>query len=235
MSKYFRVESRLTPGAVVPLEAHRFLHVLRLGAGDAIVLCDPSGALFEATITTTSPLMAEIVRPHESPERNATRPLEVWLPLLKGGKSDDLVRQLTELGATRIVPYASRYTVVRLDDKRAAERRTRLEAIAREACNQCGRTDLPAIEPPRDRIPHHGPGVFLWEGGGEPALETLSAKPELAARLLTGPEGGLALAEAEALIALGWVPLTLGPRILRADTAVLVLASLAQAVRGGFA
>lgn len=234
MSKYFRVDLGLTPGAVVPLDAHRFLAVLRLGRGDEIVLCDPGGTLFGARITSTEPLFAEILGPAASPDRNARRPLEVWLPLLKGGRSDDLVRQLTELGATRIAPFFPRYGVVRLDAKKAAERRERHLAIAREACNQCGRTDVPEILPAQGGVPQEGPGMFLWEAGGEPALATLVAHPERAERILTGPEGGLDLSEAERLIALGWTPLTLGPRILRADTAVLTFVAMVQAVRGGF-
>jgi len=234
MSKYFRVDLDLAAGAVVPLDAHRFLTVLRLGKGDTIVLCDPRGALFEARLVSVDPLLAEIVGPAASPPRNPSAPLEVWLPLLKGGKTDDLVRHLTELGATRIVPFSSRNSVARLDGKKAADRRDRFANIAREACNQCGRTDLPEVVTPVDDLPRTGPGAFLWEGGGASALPTLAARPELAARVLSGPEGGLSLVEAEALVTLGWVPLSLGQRILRADTAALVLASLAQAVRGNF-
>lgn len=234
MSKYFRVDLELAPGAVVPLDAHRFVTVLRLGIGDQVVLCDSNGALFEARLTHSDPLMAEVLGPAPSPSRNPSSPLEVWLPLLKGGKTDDLVRQLTELGATRIIPFSSRNSVVRLDAKKAAERRDRFASIAREACNQCGRTDLPDIATPLDGLPPAGPGAFLWEGGGAPALATLNVQPELAARILSGPEGGLSPQEANALTARGWVPLSLGHRILRAETAVLVLATLAQATRNNF-
>jgi 16S rRNA (uracil1498-N3)-methyltransferase len=232
MSKYFRVDVALRTGEEVPLEAHRFLSVLRLGVGDELVLCDPEGALHRATITGVRPLVARIEGPHDAPERNPRAPLEVWLPLLKGGRSDELVRQLTELGATRIVPFSSRFAVVRLEGRKASERQRRFEAIAREACNQCGRTELPEIAPPHDGLPQMGPGAFLWEGGGEAALEAVRQAPELAGRILTGPDGGLGLNEAEHLISLNWKPLTLGHRILRADTAVLVLAALSQAVRG---
>jgi len=233
MSKYFRVDVELAAGRRVPLDAHRFLTVLRLGLGDTIVLCVPGGVLFEARIGALAPLVAEIIGPAARPDRNAQAPLEVWVPLLKGGKTDDLVRQLTELGATHIVPFFSRHAVVRLDAAKAADRRERFASIAREACNQCGRTDLPTVAAPVAGIATSGPGAFLWEGGGAPALATLSAQPALGARILSGPEGGLGLDEAEALIALGWLPLTLGHRILRADTAAIVLATLAQAVRGG--
>ena len=162
MSKYFRVEAALAPGARVPLEAHRFLTVLRLTVGDPIVLCDPSGALFNARIARIGPPggpEAEVLGPAESPDRNPQRPLEVWVPLLKGGRTDDLVRQLTELGATRIVPFFSRHAVVRLDARKAADKRERFAAIALEACHQCGRTDLPEVLLPVGGMPGVGPGV----------------------------------------------------------------------------
>lgn len=233
MSKVYRVEVALQPGDRVALDTHRFVNVLRHGMGDELVVCDAGGSTFKTRIVETRPLIAEVLVRHSEPDRNPVAPLEVWLPLLKGGRSDGLVRQLTELGATRIVPFTSRYTVVRLGGDKAEARRARFEAIAREACDQCGRTDRPEVVVPQIGLPTTGPGAFLWEGGGEPALTALSAAPELGARLLTGPEGGLEQAEANQLVGLGWRSLTVGRRILRAETAVVVLASLAQAVRGG--
>lgn len=229
MSKYFRVDDELVTGAVVGLDPHRFGAVLRVRAGDALVLCDRAGALFDAVVRDG--LVAEIVGRAKAPERNPTSPLEVWLPLLKGGKSDDLVRQVTELGATRIVAFSSKNSVVQLEAKKAGERRERFTTIAREACNQCGRTDVPEVAIV-DGLPREGPGAFLWEVGGEPALKTLATQS--IARVLSGPEGGITTAEADELVALGWIPMSLGARILRAETAVVSLVTLAQAARGQF-
>ncbi|HRE89441.1 MAG TPA: RsmE family RNA methyltransferase, partial [Myxococcota bacterium] len=119
--------------------------------------------------------------------------------------------------------------VVRLDDKRAAERQKRMQAIADEACQQCGRTDRPTVARYAEHLPSSGPGAFLWEeGGGSPTHGALAQVD----RLLSGPEGGLDPSEVEHLVGLGWQPLWLGHRILRAETAVLTLATLAQSARG---
>ena len=176
MSKHFRVEARLAPGEVVagPEVEHRFVRVLRAKIGATFVVCDAAGLLWRARVAALAPFALEVVGTADAPDRNPTRALEVWLPLLKGGRSDDLVRQLTELGATRIVPYASRFAVVRLDAARARDRHARMQAIAREAGNQCGRTLLPEVMMPVDGLPSIGPDAFLWEGGGAAAREVLA-------------------------------------------------------------
>jgi 16S rRNA (uracil1498-N3)-methyltransferase len=238
MSKLFRLDRVLDPtevsrplvlGEVLSLDPHRFGRVLRLAVGDRLTLVDPTGAAFEVVALSNDPPQVEVVATASLPTANPARPLEVWVPLLKGGKAEDLVRPLVELGATLIVPYSCRRSVVRLDDKRAAERQKRMQAIADEACQQCGRTDRPTVAPYAEHLPKSGPGVFLWEeGGGPPTHTTLAA----ADRLLSGPEGGLDPSEVEQLVDLGWQPLWLGHRILRAETAVLTLTTLAQSARG---
>jgi 16S rRNA (uracil1498-N3)-methyltransferase len=235
MSKYFRCDEPLSPGADVTLPGHRFVRVLRTKVGDVLTLCDPNGALWTARVAALEPFRLAVVAPSEGPRREAAHALEVWVPLLKGGRTDDLVRQLTELGVTRIVPFASARAVVRLDPAKATERQARFLAIAREAAQQCGRTVVPDVARPIVGMPTqvapgpHGAGVFLWEEGGAPAREALVACP---GRILVGPEGGLAAGEAEALEAAGWHAAWLGPRILRAETACVALAVLALSAAG---
>lgn len=226
-----RVEGALAPGDAVtgPAVEHRFGRVLRARVGATFPVCDADGRVWEARVTSLSPVTLEVVGPALVPDRNPRGALEVWVPLLKGGRTDDLVRQLTELGATRIVPYAGRFSVVRLDAARARERHARFAAIAREAGNQCGRTALPEVVAPVDGLPTTGPGAFLWEGGGAPVGEVLSGGVE---RILVGPEGGLHEDEALALVELGWRAATLGARILRAETAVVALCTMALAANG---
>jgi len=231
VSKHVRVDGALGPGALVsgPAIEHRFGRVLRARAGALHAVCDEVGRVWTTRVVGTSPVVLEVLGEAAVPERNPTRPLEVWVPLLKGGRTDDLVRQLTELGATRIVPFASRFGVVRLDAARARERHARFVTIAREAGNQCGRTALPEVVTPVDGLPGEGPGAFLWEGGGGPAREVLGAGVP---RILVGPEGGLHEDEALGLSDLGWRAATLGARILRAETAVLAFTTLALAASG---
>lgn len=236
MSKLFRLDRVLAPGEplgplavgqLVALDPHRFGRVLRLAPGESLTLVDPTGAAFLAESLGGDPPRVTVIAPSSRPSADPRRELEVWVPLLKGGKAEDLVRPLVELGATVIVPYASKRAVVRLDAKRAVERQKRMQAIADEACQQCGRADRPNVAPYVDHLPRVGPGVFLWEEGGGRG-DDLATTP----RLLTGPEGGLDPSEADHLVALGWSPMWLGQRILRAETACLTLAVLAQSARG---
>lgn len=231
MSKHFRIDLALEVGALAPLEARRFATVLRLGVGDELRLCDARGRVFLARVASLEPhgaeMMAEVIAEVSGLDADPAAALTVWVPLLKGGKTDDLVRQVTELGATRIVTYSSRHSVARLDAKKARERQVRFAEIAAQACNQCGRTTLPEVLVPVDHLPRSGPGIFLWEGGGTPIMDAL-ANLDARLTLLVGPEGGLARDEADALVALGWIPATLGTRILRAETAVLALVTLAS-------
>lgn len=229
MSKHFRVAEALDLGASVTVDGHRFVRVLRARVGSTFTVCDARGALWEARVMALEPFALEVVARASAPDRNPSVELEAWVPLLKGGRTDDLVRQLTELGVTRIAPYASRRAVVRLDAAKARERHQRMQAIAREAGNQCGRTLLPEVLAPVDGLPAIGPGAFLWEGGGEPVREVLAHGVP---RILVGPEGGLADDEAQHLTGLGWRATTLGPRILRAETAVVTFAVMALAAAG---
>ncbi len=237
MSRYFRVDEELAPGVEIALEPQRFERVLRVRVGDHLTLCGPSGRLFEVEVITARPPTARVVAAGHEPDRNPRRSLEVWVPMLKGGRTDDLVRQLTELGATRIVPFSSSHAVVRLEASKVDERRRRFAQIAEEAGNQCGRTLLPEVSAPIDGLPSVGGGLFLWEGFAESGGTTLRealADDELTSRILVGPEGGLSQSEVAHLISLGWTGVGLGPRILRAETAVIMLATLALERRGEF-
>jgi 16S rRNA (uracil1498-N3)-methyltransferase len=234
VSKYFRIDERLEVGGEVALDPHRFERVLRVRVGERLTVCDREGCLYVLEIEALSPPRARALGPVEGPDRNPRGELEVWVPLLKGGRTDDLVRQLTELGATRIVPFSSRHSVVRLESAKAAERARRFAQIAEEAGNQCGRTRLPEVVPPVDGLPIAGPGVFLWEGEAGHGVTEALRDGEASSRILVGPEGGLSSDEAGLLVTRGWRPATLGARILRAETAVVLLATLALAAKGEF-
>jgi 16S rRNA (uracil1498-N3)-methyltransferase len=249
MSRHFHVPDALVPGAVVALDAGRFLRVLRRRDGDVVTLCDGRGQLFSVTLRTPAggpPLVGEVGEALPDPGRDAALALTVWLPLLKGGRSEDLVRPLTELGVATIAPYQSRHAVVRLEGRKAEERRARMQAIAGEAANQCGRRVIPRVAPVHEGVPRGGPGVFFWEGGGRDSVE-LKASTALAhpdrrraphpvrpgeAQVLIGPEGGFSAEEAESLAAAGWEAFSLGPRILRAETAVVVGTTLVAEALG---
>jgi len=163
--------------------------------------------------------------------REAESVPDVWLAFapVKRSQTDWLVEKATELGAARLIPVMTRRTVaerVKLE---------RLEAIAIEAAEQCGRTVLPEIADPLPLarlLDERDSGRTLYfadEGGGEPAAEAFKSGPAL---ILTGPEGGFTEDERTAVRASpNAVPISLGPRILRAETAALAaLASWMSAV-----
>ncbi|MEZ4264998.1 MAG: RsmE family RNA methyltransferase [Myxococcota bacterium] len=211
-------------------DAHHLGVVLRLAAGTVVEAIDARGQRFSAQVTSGTPFAIEVLSALGPAGTDPAAQLEIWLPLLKGGRSDDLIRQLTELGASRIVPWTGRRSVARADGAKASQKLARWRSIAREACQQCGRTAPPEILE-ASGLPEVGPGVFFYEAGGpsaRDARDALSAASTASPlRVLTGPEGGLDPAEVRDLEALGWRAAHLGPRILRADTAVLCAATLA--------
>ncbi|MCB9729850.1 MAG: 16S rRNA (uracil(1498)-N(3))-methyltransferase [Deltaproteobacteria bacterium] len=229
----------LAPGDAVPLpdtHAHHLGVVLRLQPGAEFEVIDRSGARFGGRLVAGPPLGVEVLDARSAVGTDLAGELEVWLPLLKGGRSDDLVRQLTELGATRIVPWTGRRSVARAQGGKSGQKLARWRTIAREACQQCGRARAPEVAEP-GCLPDAGPGVFFYEGGGALAREALAGAVEGGRlRVLTGPEGGLDPDEVEQLRRAGWVAAHLGPRVLRADTAVLCAATLALHAlgEGGF-
>jgi 16S rRNA (uracil1498-N3)-methyltransferase len=172
----------------------------------------------------------------------------------KGDKLDLIIQKGTELGVAAFTPVLTERSVPRPPADRLAPRLARWRAIAREASEQSGRAVIPSIEGPATlaevarALAADAPPVrafLLWEketsrglmeaigvvsGGDAPAPLTPLAPP--AVSLITGPEGGLTAGEVEELIAAGAQPVTLGPRILRAETAALAAASLTLAVLG---
>ena len=209
-------------------QCHHLRRVLRAKVGDEVEVVDSKGAVWRGRIHSLTPVTIAVI--DQDARQAAANPhvqLEVWVPLLKAGRTDPLVRQLVEIGATTIVPYRSERTVVRPDARRARQKQARWQTIATEATRQCGRTDRPEVSELRG-LPESGPGLFLWEGEG-PALRAVIADAVAArpVRLLTGPEGGLTRSEVRGIEACGWTRASLGARILRAETAVIVLATLA--------
>lgn len=225
-----RVTRRVQRGERVELDegqAHHLRAVLRVRQSDPVTLLGPAGEAWHAEVVKLSPLELMVLERDTSPSADPEGHLEVWVPLLKGGKSDDLVRQLTELGASEVVCYAASRSVAKLELKKLQKRLERWASIASEATRQCGRREVPEVRF-SEGLPLAGPGVYLWEGGGEGAALTLKRGVHQGAlRVLIGPEGGLSDEEAELLNQRQWRAASLGPRILRAETAVLAAATLA--------
>ena len=177
---------------------------------------------------------------HAPAEREAGRPVHLAVGMPANERMDWLVEKATELGVASIQPLATAHGVLRLSGERAEKKRAHWEAIAIAACEQCGRNRVPVIHPVR---PFSNPAAWIDAAAGDGALRlvlslaegtrrladaTASAPRDGSVLVLSGPEGGLSGAEEQEALANGFAPVTLGPRVLRAETAALAaLVSLA--------
>ncbi len=242
MTPRFYVPGIRETGQVVLLageEYHHLRKVLRLGVGDRISLFDGQGRGFQGEIAGLSRSEAKIVLGAEEPqERESGLRLVLVAALSKGEKFEWVVQKATELGVSEIRPVYTERADVRPVPGREERKAGRWRRVALEACKQSGRTRIPLVEEPRrlrEILPDLGPEVriVLDPGGGEEAGEAIrkaAAAREVA--VAVGPEGGWTPGEIEHLREAGFLPLRLGPRILRTETAAIVSAALLQFLAG---
>lgn len=222
----------LSTGAVIALPegAARHAQVLRLQPGDAVTLfdghCGEYGAVIErmgrSEVTVT-------VGPWEDVEREAPRAVHLAVVAPANERMDWLVEKATELGAASVQPLVSSRSVLRLAGERAQRKRTHWEAIAASACAQCGRNRVPPVHPVQELErwlaalpPPDAPAPrLLLSLDADAAPLSTAVHANAAAWLLSGPEGGLSPEEVQAARRYGFAPVTLGPRVLRAETAPL--------------
>ncbi|ADU40150.1 16S rRNA (uracil(1498)-N(3))-methyltransferase [Variovorax paradoxus] len=235
----FHCSVPLSPGAAfaLPPGAARHVQVLRMQPGDALTLFDGAGGEYEATIERMGRSDVSVtVGVHHPVEREATRAVHLAVGMPANERMDWLVEKATELGVASIQPLATAHGVLRLSGERAEKKRAHWEAIAIAACEQCGRNRVPVIHPVRSFSGNSGwidaqqdEGatarfvLSLAEGTqGIEAASAAHAPDNRDVRVLSGPEGGLSAAEEQEAIARGFAPVTLGLRVLRAETAALV-------------
>ena len=216
----------LHPGATVELAAeaaHHALKVLRVGAGDTAILFDGRGGKWQATLHPAGKSLRATLTAFE--DRDAESPLALTLvqALPASDKMDFVVQKAVELGVVRIQPVAAKRSVIRLSGERAERRVEHWRNIAIAACEQSGRNRVPSVAPILDLPQYLGSAsaqncarlICLPQGGKRlrdiPAPESLT--------LLIGPEAGLDDSEIMAAAVAGFVPASLGPRVLRTETA----------------
>lgn len=217
-------------------DAHHLCTVLRLKAGDRIVVFDGSGNDYQALIKTADRKKVKLVIEHCLPEQSESS-LELTLAqgFLKDKKMDLLVRQLTELGVTRLVPYFAHRSIPSPDPKRLRARYQRWEKITHEAMKQCGRnkpmdlTPATSFDQTLEMARSHDLRLIFWENvAGSPPLPATDRQKPNKLFVMIGPEGGFDPAEIEKARAGGFKALSMGPRILRAETAALAASTLVQ-------
>lgn len=237
MHRFFLLDTPLQIGHPVDLApiAHQLRNVLRLNVGTHIVLLDGHGAAYGAEITVLEKQSAAgVVLEEQSVTREPTVHLALYQCSLKADKFEWVLQKGTELGVSCFVPVISERSIVR-PAAALLKKYARWQQIVQEAAEQSGRTRLPQLHPPLTwrEATDHGQGLryMPWEESaiGSDALglgqavenaQTPSGTPK-SVNLLLGPEGGISADEAAEAVSQGWQPVSLGPRILRAETAAL--------------
>lgn len=211
--------------------AGHLVRVLRLVKGDPVRLFDGQGR--EALAVLVDASRKRVVARIEAVETGqGESPLAVHLgqAVSKGERMDYAIQKSVELGVASITPLYTEHGDVRLKGEREAKKLVHWQAVAISACEQCGRAMVPVIHPPT--------ALVDWLSGRDEPLRlvlhpdtggTLEGRETAtSAALLIGPEGGLSASEVDAALAAGFAPLSLGPRILRTETAPVVALALLQ-------
>lgn len=236
----FFVENGLRVGAAIELPsdvAHHAQHTLRLRDGAAIVLFDGRGGEYAARLVAGRRAAAEVLA-FDPIERESPLAVTLIQSFLPTEQLDWIVQKATELGAARIVLAPAERSVARFDAQRLARKRTHWRGVATAACCQCGRNRVPAI---LDASTFVGAlelaqdceaRLVLAPGAGAAFPRALALR---SAAVAIGPEGGFTEQENAAAERAGFVAVTLGPRVLRAETAGLAAVAALQAIGGDFA
>jgi 16S rRNA (uracil1498-N3)-methyltransferase len=210
----------------------RHVQVLRLQPGDTLTLFgDPvRGGEWSAVVQGMGRQTVHVQAvAHHAIEREPSRAIHLVVGMPTNDRMDWLVEKATELGVASIQPLMTERSVLRLQGERADKKRAHWQAVAVSACEQCGGNRVPVLHEVLTldawlRQPIDGARAMLCLAAGSQPLRDWAGQqgPSQPVWLLHGPEGGLAPAEARRLLELGWQPVTLGPRVLRAETAAIV-------------
>lgn len=213
-------------------DAHHIIKSLRIRVGEDLTVCDTKGYDYHCTVTEISD--GKVALQINETVKSSTEPstfVTLYQCLPKGDKMDSVVKQSVELGVGRIVPVLSENCVSRPDPKSLAKKCERWQRIAIEAAGQCGRGILPevsdcvSLKSVTKELKNFDKAFFCYELGGKPFGGIDSTTKNVA--IIIGPEGGFTKSEAESLEQSGATVTTLGPRILRTETAPLAaLASI---------
>lgn len=215
--------------------------------GEPLVIFDGEGCEIAAHLDSITAVRAHLRLGQRRQVETTTTRITLLQGVAKGERMDWVLQKTTELGVTRIFPVMTARVVVKLDAQSAKAKHQRWRTIVQEAARQCGRANVPVVEPPASLAQTLGAlppaeRFVLWEEpGGQPLMQSLLDLSLMDAKtttgevqLLVGPEGGLSKEEVALACAHDFVPVTLGRRILRTETAAMVAVTLAQAALGGF-
>lgn len=220
-------------------ESRHLCRVLKVSAGETIELIDGCGMRYTGTVERLGKQVAVSIR-SRSREIDDSAPITVCQGDLKSGKMDFLVEKCTELGVRQFMPFTAGRSQGRVDGARRDRRRSRQESIVKSASKQCGRCYFMQVEPETTFDELIGldcgpPGrkIMLWEKAGSSTLGDLIGGDRASpVYLMIGPEGGFSDEEAARAHAAGWLQASLGPRILRAETATVAAVAVVNHLLG---
>ena len=239
----FYIEGRGEVGATAclkPEDARHCAQVLRMESGESFYAIDAQNRRFLAELQAVSKAECTALLREELSDNEAELRVTVYQGLPKADKLELVVQKLTELGAARLVPVKMERSVVKLNDKDGQKKQERLQKIAREASKQCKRGGCLEVAAPqswkqlRDQMAAHDLVLVPWEDAQGFGMKSAHAAfPEAKdIGIVIGPEGGMSENEVRALEELGAKQITLGPRILRTETAAIAAATMAMLLWG---
>lgn len=236
-------EVELTVGNTVTLPEAAYRHlvvVLRRIRGDAVTVFNGRGGEYGVVLETVGKrTLTARVRDFRDVARESPLPVTLAQAVSKGERMDFTIQKAVELGVTEIQPLVTDHVVVRLSEERWQRKQEHWQGIAVSACEQCGRTRVPRIAPVLDlrdwltACPPDALRLVLAPGAAGPVPARRAANQPLV--LLVGPEGGLSEMELKLADLSGFAPLSLGPRVLRTETAGMVALAVIQSQWGDLA
>jgi 16S rRNA (uracil1498-N3)-methyltransferase len=224
-------------------ESHHIAKVLRLRVGTVVELFDGTGSLYTGSLTLVGRRVEARISGRVVGDEAGTTPVWVYQPILKGEKMDMVVQKCTELGVSGMVPFLSSRCQGKLEPGRAGKKHQRWQRIGLAACKQCLRLQMMQLEKPRLYSELFGAAngcegdlrLLFWEGEKEVHLQDIPAIREAQLiELMLGPEGGFSPEEVEKARQYRWQTVSLGDRVLRAETATLSAVSIIQYLVGNF-
>jgi|YelNatPaOPRAMG01_1025707.scaffolds.fasta_scaffold56650_1 16S rRNA (uracil1498-N3)-methyltransferase len=221
-------------------EIRHLWQVRRLKPGDQVTIFDGEGHEYEALIRQIKhgEVIFQIQSATPVSSKESPLPIILGIGVLKGSKFDWLIQKITELGVAEIVPFYGQRSVPNWEDAKIITKKNRWEKIATAAAKQCQRPKIPQIHPPcsfqeaLQKISGDILRIFVWEKEAERTLAQITHAAYPGIYALVGPEGGFSDEEAAQAQEAGFKPVHLGPRILRSETAGMVIVALLQFLFG---
>lgn len=239
MPRFYLSNSLQTGNTIVLPEAiAHHIQVLRLPLQSDIQLFNGEGGEYTATITDIAKKhVAVTIQSHQPIEREISHQLTLAQALPEGNKLDWILEKAVELGATHIQPLSAQRCVVKLNAERAAKKEQHWQAILIAAAQQCGRNRIPQLLPLKNvdqwlKTPSDQPRIMLTPRANHSLAQWATTHPAQNATIMIGPEGGFSAEEEQLAVASGITLCSIGPRILRTETAGLAAITTLTAIWG---